>query len=798
MLKSYLSNALRILAKDKLYTGINAAGLAIGLAICFLIYSWVRFETSYDTYFDDSERVYRVVTKHNDETGQGIASTYPMIKARVLPQFPEVEESARLFDQGFLGSKTKISHGDKVFTDNSFYYGDQNILKVFPFKVVRGNKATALDKVDAVILTQQAAHRFFGNEDPLGKTITIGENKDFEVTAVIENLPANIHFHFDVLASMHSHPWIKDAEDALWSGVVFHTYAKLKEDSDPTGLEKKIGNLLANFPDDPSGYGKDIDLRLQPIQDIHLYSNMKFELEANGNYLYIYLFVTIAILVLVVAIINYTNLATARHTQRFKEIAVRKVLGATRKQLIAQLVTESMVISLLAFVIAIFMVELARPVLIAMSGEEYFSLGLNDIQVLLAASGVSMLIGFLTGATPAFILSSLKPVKIFKANVSKSPKGITLRKSLVVFQFTISILLSICTAITYQQVQYMQGAKLGYDLDHTLVLNIGFPEILEKYETLKSGLIGHATITGATATSQLPSDVQTAENIDYGDSKSLGVNCFSVDPDFFQVMNIKVRQGQGLISSMKVSDSLNHFVLNEHAVKAIGWNEADALNEQISIRHGNQLPGPVMGVVDDFHFQSLHHLIGPLVIEFNPDMYEYLLVKVKPENLAETVNFIEGKWEEVAGGIPFDYMFLDQQYDRLYKSETQSGTLFIAFSLVAVFISLLGLFGLSSFAVERRTKEIGLRKILGASVESILLNVSRGFLFLLIISFLIALPLGYYFMDTWLSNFAFRTAIGPELYFIAGVFNILLGLLTITYHSLRVSKTNPVEALRQE
>ena len=798
MFRNYLIASLRILTKEKLYTIINTVGLAIGLATCFLIYLWVDFETSYDAHFEDSDRVFRVVTNFDNSGEQGIASTYPMVKTRILSQFPEIEESARLFDRGFLGSKTRITYRDKVFTDSEFYYGDSTILKIFPFTVLKGNKPNLLSKPNAVVLTRETAEKMFGADDPIGKMIVMGSAKEFEVTGVIENIPANTHYHFDLLASMQAHPWIKSAEENVWSGVVFHTYAKLKEGASAVELEDKIASLLYNFPNDPDHAGREQDLHLQPVQDIHLRSDMQFELGANGNIMYIYLFLTIAGLVLIVAVINYTNLATARHTQRFKEVAVRKVLGATRGQLITQFMTESLVITFVAFILAGIIVKFAQPLLMSLSGQEVLSSGTFQPELLLAAVGVTLVIGLLTGLTPALALSAFKPVKLFKANVSAASKGITIRKALIVTQFTVSIALTICTAITYKQVTYMQNARLGYDLEQMLVLNIGFNDVRDKYTILKSELLTSPSVLGATATSQLPTDIQTGENIDVTSSQSLGVSCVSVDQDFFEVMGIDVRRGDELISSINVSDTINHFVVNESAMRSLGWTEGDAMGNQMSIRHGNQRPGPVMGVVSDFHFQALHHVISPLVLEFNPNQFQYLIVKVKADHLPETISFISNKWDKLAGGIPFDYFFLDQQYDNLYKSEKRSSSLFIVFSIVAVCISLLGLFGLSSFAVERRTREIGLRKILGAHIADILLVVSKDFIILLLISFALALPVGYYFMDTWLSNFAFRTHIGPGLFLLAGSVNIMLGLLTLAYHSLRISETNPVETLRCE
>ena len=797
MFKNYLLATIRVLTKEKLYTVINTVGLAIGLATCFLIYSWVQFETSYDRW-PDSERTFRVVTEFPGAEEPGMASTFPMVRTRVIPQYPEVEASTRIFDQGFLGSKTRIAVGDRVFTDNKFYYGDSTFFRVFPFKLLQGDPANALKGTNSIVLTRSTATKFFGSEDPVGKVITVGSGREFAVSGVMEDIPPNSHFHFDLLASMLSHPWISSAENNVWSGVVFHTYVRLKKGSSAVALTAKIRDFLDHFPDDPHQFGKTVALRLQPVQDIHLKSNMKFELEGNGSETYVYLFVTVAMLVLLVALINYTNLATARHTQRFREVGVRKVMGASRTQLVFQFVTESVVVTLFAFVLAMLLVELARPLLLSLSGQGYFSRSFLRPGILGAGVGLSLFIGMLTGVFPALGLSSFRPVRLFKANLSTSSRGITIRKALVVSQFSISILLTICTAITYKQVTYLREAKLGYDLEHTLVLNIGFSEIRTRYQLLKSELAAHPSIFGSTAVSQLPTDIQTAENVDVTGSQTLGVNCISVDPDFFRVMGIPVKVGDQLISSTTVSDSMNHFVLNESALKSIGWTDENAVNKTISIRHGNQKPGPVLGVVSDFHYQSLHHAIGPLVLEFNPDDYQYLLVKIKGGNLAETIQFIAAKWSTVSNGIPFDYMFLDQEYENLYKNEMRSGTLFIAFSVIALVVSLLGLFGLSSFTVERRTKEIELRKILGSDNAGILMLISKDFMILLTVAFFLALPAGYYFMTTWLSKFAFKAEIGPGLFLLAGLVNMLMALFTLSYQSVRISRTDPAETLRYE
>ncbi len=797
MLRHYLRSTLRLLSKERLYVFINTLGLAVGMSTCFLIYVWVRSELSYDTFYPDQEQIYRIVTQWDDSSEPGFATAYPMVRTRVLSQFPEVAVSARLFDQGFLGSKTRIGFGDKVFTDLKFFYGDSGALSLFDLRMAQGDPASALTRPNTVVLTETTARKFFGELVAIGKTIRIDADHDMEVTGVVQDLPPNAHFHFDVMASMSSHPWIRNAEDRLWSGIVFHTYVKLIPGADAVALESKIAELLDKFPNDPNHFGRGLDLRLQPVADIHLKSHYKFELESNGNATAVSLFTTIALLVLVVAVMNYANLATARHATRYREVGVRKVLGAGRRQLMTQFLTESLAIAIAAFALAVVISEAARPVLLSLSGKPAYSSSFIQPGYLLTGFCIALLVGMVSGILPAFTLSSFEPVRLFRP-LGGSTQGISLRKVLIVSQFSVSIVLTLCTAITYRQVSYLRDARLGYSMDHVLVLDISLPGVRENVVTMKAELSQVAGVMGSTAVSQLPSDIQTGENIDISASQTLGVYCVSVDPDFFDVMGISLGAGSDRVRALPQRDTLNHFVLNQKAIAAIGWTEEEAAGRLISIRHGNQKPGPVLGVSEDFHFQSLHHVIGPLAIEFDPEDHQYLLVRIKPEGLAETLESVEASWKRLAGGIPFDYQFLDEHYNKLYRAEEESSSLFIVFALIAVFISLLGLFGLASFAMERRTKEIGLRKILGADVWGIGLLVSRDFMTLIGLAFAISLPLGYAFKNKWLSQFAFQADVGVDLFIACGLLNGVLAGVTLIYHAMKISNTNPVETLRHE
>lgn len=777
---------------------INALGLSVGMAASLLIFSWVREEFSYDTLHPDHERLYRVVTDWDGQAEGGMATTYPMIRSRVLNQFPEVAVSARLFHQGFLGSRTRIAHEDKVLTNLRFFYGDSSALSLFGFRVVSGDARTALSRPNTVVLTRSTAQKFFGEENPVGNTLRIGESRDMEITAIIEDLPENSHVHFDVLATMLSHPWIKGAEDNLWSGIVFHTYVKLVPGASTEALEAKIARVLDDFPEDPDHVGKGLDLRLQPVREIHLTSNRKFELEANGNIRVVYLFITIAVLVLGVALVNYVNLTTARHTQRYREVGVRKVLGASRSQLVSQFMTESMGVSLLAFAGAVLAAEIARPILIDLAGKNVFSGSLLEPEVLLVAGIVAVFIAIGTAILPALGLSAFDPVALFRPFAGGSGKGVNLRRVLIVAQFTVSILLTVCTAITYRQMSYLQEAALGYTKDHVLVVDISLPGPRENFAALKSTFAAIPGVVGVTAASQLPTDIQTGENIDASPSKSQGVYCVSVDEDFFGVMGIPLKTTGSGWNAFQPNDSVNRFVLNRSALAALEWTDEQALGREISIRHGNQKPGPVLGVADDFHFQSLHSAIGPLAVEFNPGSFQYVLVKIRPEAVASTVPALAAAWNKLAGGIPFDYQFLDEQYNRLYQAEERSGSLFLVFAGIALFISLLGLFGLASFVLDRRTKEMGLRKILGAEPWRVAILVMKDFLYLTVIAFAAALPLGFWFRENWLAQFAFRADTGIWIFFLCGLINLVLAGLALLYHTVRISRVNPVETLRYE
>lgn len=797
MFKNYLLSTIRGLSRDRLYASINTFGLALGLATGLLIFWWVTQELNYDRY-EGHDQVFRVVTGWDQSPDQGIASTYPMMKDHVLSRFPEIVACTRLFDPVLRGGRTQLAIEDRIFTDARVFYADTSFFRVFPLKLVRGNLNHLFELPNAIVLSQHAAKVYFGEDDPLGRQILMDGKKELVVTGIMEDVPASTHFNFDMLISMESHPWIKQAEERLWSGVVFHTYVKVKPGTQVSQLAAKINDYLDHFPDDPDGYGKALKIELQPVADIHLKSHLRWELQPNGNIDYVYLFITIGLLVIVVACINYINLATARYTQRVKEVGIRKVLGANRRQLIFQFMSESLIVASAAFGISLVLFQAGLPWLELTTGQHTPGSDLFATRTLLMFSGISLAAGLVSGFFPAVILSGFKPMRLFKPGLESTPGGSSMRKALVVFQFTVSIILTVCTVVTYRQLQFVHQMNLGYDKEQVLVVPIRQDELLARYREFKSMLLVNSNIVGAAATSQLPTNITEGENIDISKSETRGVNYVSVDQDFFQVLNIDLKEGSSRIKAVEPARDINQFVLNESALKEIGWEKRDALGKTMSIRHGNMQPGQVLGIVSDFHFQSLHEVIGPLVIEFNPDLYQYLLVRIAPGKVTEAIDFVGKKWKAFAGNIPFDYSFLDQQYDQLYKSEKKIGSLFLLFATIASLIALLGLFGLASFSVEKRTKEIGIRKVLGASVSAIVGLLMTDFSWLLLIALAIALPVSYYYSNEWLQTFAYRTPLKLFVFAFAGLVNLVLAALTLLYHGLRASANNPVESLKDE
>ena len=795
MLSHFFKTALGNFHRNRLYTMINILGLSLGLTVSMIIFYWVYRELNYDKFNRDYRRIYRLVIEDENESGR--ASVSPAIKTQLLDNIPEVEYSTRIFRAGFLGEKTKVSYRDKVFTDNEIIYADPDFFKIFSFPSLKGNSQKALQSPDAVILTEETARRYFGDDDPLGKFLQLSDKKLIQVASVIKNLPPDSHFHFDMLISMKGHPWGTDLSGCgLGSCWVFNTYLKVFPGVAPETILARLQSLLPEYlsPDEIKDY-KNI-FRLQPLADIHLRSNLDGELSANNDIRYVYLFSSIAVLVLLIAGINYINLTTAGSFTRSRETGIRKVLGALKSQLLVQFLGESLLITFAAGILAFILIEILRPVISSYSGFNISGIYGNP-SLWLAGIGLASIFGIIAGLFPSLVLSSAKPAVILKILSVKADKKGRLRSGLVVFQFCISIILLVCTGTIDRQLNFMKNKKLGYRRDHILVLHIGYPELVKNYLRLKNDLLADSRILAAAAVSQLPVNILTGEYIDTPGNK-FPVTYVSIDPDFFRTMDIGIIAGRDRIENLTPGNYSNRFVLNKNALQEIGWNADEALGKEIIIRHGNMKPGPVIGISEDFNFQSLHYPLKPLVYEFVPSDYEYLLIRIRPGDVTGTIGFIQSTWKEYSGGIPFEYSFLDQDYARLYESEMNMGKLFFLFALISVLVAMLGLFGLSSYAAYRRTREIGIRKVFGATPWIILRLMSGDFTRLVILSLIISTPPAYWLIHRWLQAFAYQSAIHPLILVLPGLLVWVIALLTVGYHSIRASRTDPVKTLRYE
>ncbi len=804
MLKNYLKIALRNLLKHKAYSFINIAGLAVGLACCLLISLYVRDELSYDRYHAKADRIFKVVTdSRSPDKYSKFALTPAPLAETLVRDFPEVETSTRLFT--FFGEGL-VKYGEKRFNQQGIYFGDSTFFAVFSIPLLRGDMKTALARPNTVVLSETAAHKYFGSDDPLGKTLSINNDGfDLQVSGVMQDIPANTHFHCDFLISLSTTRMSRNP--SFITNNNFHTYAVLRPNASAQALEAKFpaaikkyaaAQVAARFGQSFEEYiaaGNETQWKLVPITDIHLRSQREYEIEANGNITTVYLFAAIAAIVLLIACINFMNLATARSASRAKEIGVRKVIGSNRLQLLRQFLTESLLLSFLALLAALVLVELFLPSFNQLAGKQIetsFFANVASIAILLS---VTLLVGLLAGIYPAFVLSAMRPALVVKSGSPISPSGAWIRRGLVVFQFAISVALIAGTFIVHNQLGFVLNRSLGFDKEQVLVIKRA-SALGQQRETFKQKLLQNLGVINAAASTTLPGKLygrSTYRALGAPAENSHAMHEMYVDENFLPTLSITLNAGRNF--SREFATDTSAVILNEAAAKLFGWNEPLG---QFLTQPGDSLwRANVIGVVKDFHFESLHKQIQPLVILYQP-FYQYLSLRVLPENIAATVQAVETLWQQFVPQEPFEFSFLDQDFDAQYRAEQRTGKIFGIFSALAIFIACLGQFGLASFTIQKRTKEIGVRKVLGASVASVVGLLSKEFVKLVVIAMLIASPLAYYLMNRWLQEFAYRIDIGVLTFVLAGSVTLVIALLTVSFQSLKAALSNPVEALRYE
>jgi putative ABC transport system permease protein len=804
MLKNYFKIAFRNIWRNKSFSVINLLGLSVGISVCFIIMLFVQDELSYDRFNVKADQIVRVVFKANINGGKIFESNVmPPVAQTIKNDYPEVEEATRLQTNG----TPTVTYQDKTFKDDELAFVDANFFSVFTLPFVKGDAKTALQQTNTVVITQELAKKYFGNVDPIGKVLTFNKNALLKVTGVMEKIPADSHFHFDMFGSMATLP---EATKPTWMSSNFFTYLLLKKDYDYKKLEAKFPGMVEKYMGPQIAQsmgmslsqfrtkGNDLGFALQPLTDIHLHSNSNFELSPSGNIKYVYIFGAIGIFILLIACINFINLSTASASKRAKEVGVRKVMGSGQVELVKQFLLESVVLTFIALFIAYLLVWLALPIFNTLS-DKNLQFG-YQLKPLLSFLVLGLIVGLLAGIYPAFFLSSFQPIAIIKGKLGKSNKSFGLRSGLVIFQFFISVSLIISTIVVYQQMRFIQNKKLGYDKEQLLVLPnswaLGKNEKLFKEQLLKDPRVINATISGYKPAG--PSNSNNAMFYPEGkENQVMKALRYDVDEQYIPTLGMQLSAGRNFSKTFATDSSA--VIINETAAKAFGLGSnsvGQRIIRQKNSDNGKNLPYTVIGVVKDFNFKSLHEPITPLLMVLKPEWG--LIIKVKTGDITSLLSFMKQQWDKFSQEEPFTYSFMDDLYDKTYSLEAKTGRILNIFTVLTILVACLGLFGLAIYTAEQRTKEIGIRKVLGASVIQVVNMLSKDFLKLVLIACLIAFPLSYWMMHNWLQDFAYRINFSLWIFALAAFIALCIALFTISFQAVKAALANPVKSLRSE
>ncbi|UCH93804.1 MAG: ABC transporter permease [Candidatus Aminicenantes bacterium] len=784
MFKNYLKVVLRNILRHKGYSLINIVGLAVGIACCILILLWVQDELSFDRFHKNGDDICRVLQDiHLDRDVTWAINQGPLGPA-LKADIPEIVNYTRSTARRF-----RIKYNDKRF-DERVEFADPSFFEMFDFPLVKGDPKRALIDPHSIVISEEMAVKYFGSEEPLGKVLNADDQYDFVVSGVLAKVPRNSHLRPQFIIPFVFGRELEYTVDN-WGNSQFTTYVMLKKGVSRAAVEKKI----ARFLDDKPTLEEGTILRLQPLTRIHLYSNFEFDRFGRGDIKYIHIFSITAFFVLLIACINFMNLATARSATRAREVGMRKVVGAKRSGLIRQFFAESIFFALVALILAILLVELLLPVFNNLAGKEMTLKFLSNPLLLAGILGITLFTGLISGSYPALLLSSFRPIHVLKGKFETGHSKSLSRKILVVTQFSLSLIMIIGTFIVYKQLDYMRNKKLGYNKEN-LVYIVMRGDFFKKYDAIKNDLLQHPGILGVTRSTAIPSYGNVFSNSKWrwkgqNPKEEVLMHGNFVGYDYFKTFGMKIKEGRSF--SKEFSTDQSAVVLNEEAVKRMEVTSPIGME---LVNGDNKYT--IVGIVKNYHFRSLHKKIEPLVLIFAPGFCRGLIARIKSGDIPSSIGFLEKKWKQFASDYPFNYGFLDKRLDRLYRAEQQVGTLFKYFTVLTIFISCLGLFGLASFMAERRTKEIGIRKTLGASVTGITLMLSKEFSRLVLFANIIGWPIAYFAMNKWLQNFAYRTAVSLEIFIFGGILALMIAWLTISYQSIKAALINPVEALRYE
>jgi len=791
---NYLKISLRKIKRQKGYSFINIAGLSVGIACCIFILLFVNFELSYDHFQKDSDRIYTVGQASQSETGKSkTIGNFPLMAPTLKARFSQVEAAGR-YNEGWI---TQVRYQDNVFKEQGLWDADPGIFQVLTIPFVKGNPKTALDRPLTAVITEKYAHKYFADVDPLGKLLMIGD-KEYEITGITENPPNNTIFFHKIIKS-----WKTMENEEHWSGwspgmAATMCLVKLRVGTDPQQFEKQISELPHEYcGEELEKMGTTLTNFTLPITELHLVSFAGGEKKPSTSLIYVYIFSAVGMLILLIACMNYMNLATARSTTRAAEVGMRKVVGAHKKQLIRQFLGESMLLAFLALFFAWGIVLAFLPVFNQMTQMSLTGKDVLQPKIFLGMSILWLLTGLGAGTYPALVLSAFRPISILRGKFLTGRRGKIMRRILVVGQFTISIALVISTLFIFQQIVFMKKQPLGFDKEQKLVISLrGWRMITENYAAVKTEFLQHPNIFDVSAASGVPgSMINRTYVFPYGEQESKGAAFRSLrcDHDFLKVYGIKLVSGRFFDPALQ-TDTYQAFVINESGVKAFGWaSPEEALGKKLWDE-----AIPVIGVVKDFHWWGLQHDIEPLIMRVVPDLFRSFTLTVSTDDLAGTLKFLESKFNRLFPGDVFEYFFVDTNFDLQYRAEERTSRIFQVFTFLGIFIACLGLLGLASFISEQRTKEIGIRKILGARTAGIFALLSREFARWILAANILAWPLAYFAAHKWLQSFAYRTPISFWIFFLAAVVTLGIALLTVAYQAFKAANADPVKSLRYE
>lgn len=798
MLKNLFKVSIRNIIKDKTYSIVNIAGLTIGITCSMFLFMYILHELSYDRYHKNAENIYRIVSniKEPDNAFTWAVAQIPMAD-ELRNNYPEVENAVRFFGT----QRTLFKNEDKQFYEEDFFLADSTVFDMFDYTFISGDPGTALDQPFSIVLTKSIAIKYFGTDDVLGRSLQNQQGEDYKITGIIEDVPLNSHFRFDALISRSTRPGYQGS----WGNFGVYTYIQLPAGYDLSKIYASLDKIVKDRVNPIfEQFNIKVAYELQKITDIHLYSKIQDEAEAGGDISYIYIFGSVAVFMLLIACINYMNLATARSANRSKEVGIRKVMGSQRGQLIIQFITESVIIAMMALVVSLGLIYLLLPFFNDLANKQLpFSYILQPV-VIFALIGMIAVVGILGGSYPAFYLSGFNPVNVLKGKFSGKGGNVLLRKGLVIVQFGITIFMLISTLIVFDQLEFLRNKELGFDKKQLIRIDLSGRELRQRSQALMEKLKQSTEVEEVSTASSSPGQnigkllFKVEDN--EGRMVDRGVDLFSADYDFIKTMGMTIAQGRDFSRDI-ISDTTFAVLVNEAMVKRMGWD--NPLGKKFILQgagpNNTDIEKRVVGVLKDYHQNSLYDAIEPLMIVLD-DNPNYVFVRTKPGDIRNSLAGIESTWKEINPNSPFEYHFLDQDFDSQYKADEKRSQIFTAFSGLTIIIACLGLLGLTAFTTEQRTKEIGVRKVIGASIRSLVVLVSSEFFLLVGIGLILSLPFTWYFTKNWLQNFAYRIELGDQwpTFLGAALLAFLITLFTVGFHVIRAAMVNPVNSLRNE